>query len=1027
MIGALHWLIDASVRNRGTVIALTIGAVAFAIWDLQHMKFDAFPDLTNTQVQVLTTAPGLPSEQVEQLITVPIERQLGGVPNLAELRSLSRNGVSAITAVFEDGSDPWLARQFVKERLDLARGDIPDDVGNPELAPPTTGLGEVYQFTVASDRHRPPELYRLLERDIAPRLRGISGVVEVNAWGGGSPQIDAVVDPFALAARGLPLETVQERLEGALGASAGGYAVSGAEQRTVRATANPTTADTLGEVLLRPANGTAGPVTLSDVADIRESGAMTVGLGTGDGDGEKLFVMVQLLAGADARQVTADVRNTLASVRTTLPKGVVVEPIYDRDKLVSNTLTTVTTSLIEGGLLVIAVLLLLLGDLRAGLLTASVIPMAMLGAFVGLRALGMSGNLMSLGAIDFGLIVDGTIVVTESIVALQLGREGHFGEAVADRAKHVARPVFFAIGILLLVYTPVVLLWGTEGKLFRPMAATVLLALGTSLVLTFTYVPAMASWVIRPKGEHQTWILRFFTALYRPSLRFALARPALSVAAMVVLMGGSVWLVQHMGVEFIPRLEEGDLVVQTERLPSLSPAEALRGASRVERVVGAIPEVIRVASRTGSPAVATDPMGLEEADILVQLKPRGDWRPGVTRESLVAEIQAQLEVVDPGAVLNFTQPIEMRFNELLEGITSDVGIAIYGNDPEMLVAVGQKIAAELETVEGAADVAAPTLEGVAGWHVIAHPQRLASYGTNARPVLEAVQAFQRGLDVGTVVRGQFRDNVRLKVELPAGVPLTDMPLVLASGVPVPLGELAEVARHNSPPTIERSGGSRRVLIEANVRGRDVGSFVQEARKKVEALELPSGYWLSWSGAYEQLTTATRRLALIVPAVLALIVLILRLNFGNWRLAWLIFLNVPVATSGGLLALWLRDLPISMSAMVGFIALAGIAVMNGIVLLTRSAELAETLPPREAAETSAIERFRPVLMTAAVAGIGFVPMAMATGVGAEVQMPLATVVIGGLVTSTVLTLLALPALFARLATGPTTASTGTTSS
>ncbi|PKN54188.1 MAG: CusA/CzcA family heavy metal efflux RND transporter [Deltaproteobacteria bacterium HGW-Deltaproteobacteria-14] len=1009
----INWIISASVRNRlfvliGVVVFVGVGVVSFG-----NMTFDAFPDLTNVQVQVLTATPGMGASEVEQLVTVPVERSLGGVPGLTQLRSMSRTGISAITAVFEDGTDRWLARQLVKERLDLARSEIPAEAGTPELAPPTTGLGEVYQFTVSSDRMRLPDLYRLFQRDIAPRLRTVPGVVEVNAWGGGAPELHVLVDPFALAARGIPVTDLHDRLAETVGLRAGGAIVGATEQEVVRAVANPTTPADLEATVLRPGSGAGAPVRLSDVARVVEGGALTVGLGSGDGKGEALFVMVQLLADADARRVVAAVTERVAEIVQSLPEGVSLEPIYDREKLVGSTLHTVLKSLVEGGLMVVFVLLLLLGDLRAGLLVASVIPMSMLGAFVGLNLLGYSGNLMSLGAIDFGLIVDGTIVVAESIVALTLARDGTFGEQVAERARRVAKPVFFAVAILILVYTPVLMMWGTEGKLFRPMALTVLLALGTALALTFTYVPAMASLVIRPRGEHQTRIITWLLRLYEPALRHGVRHPWLVAGGAAAILAVSVGLAGNMGVEFVPRLEEGDLVIQTERLPSINPQEALREVTRIERLVREVPEVQRIAGRTGSPAVATDPMGLEQADILVQLRPRDEWRPGLTRDALVGEIAGHLVRSAPGAAFTFTQPIEMRFNELLEGITSDVGVQIFGPDTDELMRLGQRIADALDGVPGAADVAAPAIEGVPRLDVILEEERLARFGLSASELLATVADVQRGTAIGAVTRGEFRDDVVVRLAVPKGVALEEVPIVLANGVAVPLGEVARVERVEGPAKIDRQAGSRRVIVKANVRGRDVGGYVQEAQEAVAAVPLPKGYWLSWSGKYEQLKTASARMAMIVPAVLFLIVGLLYLVFASWRAALLIFANVPVAVSGGLLLLWLRDMPISMSAVVGFIALFGIAVMNGIVLLSRTRELQATRTALQAATEGARERFRPVLMTAAVAGIGFLPMALATGVGAEVQRPLATVVIGGLVTATVLTLVVLPALYAKL--------------
>ncbi|MCB9674724.1 MAG: efflux RND transporter permease subunit [Alphaproteobacteria bacterium] len=1003
-------LVGWSVHHRFLVLLLTALAVVFGIGSLRRMTFDAFPDLTNVQVQVLTTAPGMAAEEVELLVTLPVERSLGGVADVAELRSVSRPGVSSVTAVFEDGVDPWLARQMVKEQVDVASGAIPDGVGPPELAPPTTGLGEVYQFTLASDDVAPWDLYRIFQRDVAPRLRGVDGVVEVNAWGGGVPQLDVRVDPYALVAHDLQLCDVEDALAGALAVTSGGDRESGAERASVRAVSNPTRPEELEAIVVRA--DPRGVVLLGDVARVEPAGAITVGLGTADGEGEVLFAMVQLLAGADALSVVRDVRATVDDIRETLPDHVRLEPIYDREKLVGNTLTTVTHSLVEGGLLVVFVLLVLLGDLRSGLIVASVIPMAMLGAFTGLAALSYSGNLMSLGAIDFGLVVDGTIVVVESIVALDLTSRSAFGEAVVERTRRISRPVVFAVGILVLVYLPVLAMVGTEGKLFRPMALTVLLALVTALILSFTYVPAIASLVVHPKGHHETWLLRVLRGAYRPVVSFLLDRWWLTGGTALAMVAGSALLALTLGVEFVPRLEEGDLVIQTARLPSISPEEARREVGRIERIVQSFPEVERIASRTGSPALATDPMGLEEADILVRLAPRDAWVTADSTEGLTEALAEALASGAPGPEYTFTQPIEMRFNELLEGITSDVGVQIYGPDLDVLVGLGAQLASALEGIPGAADVKAPSVEGMPGVDVIIDPGELARLGVSADDLHGLVAGVRRGREVGTVRRGEFQDPVVLKVDLPADVDLGDLPFALPGGGFATLGDVAEVVTETRPAVVRREAGSRRVVVQANVRGRDLGGFVTQARADLGAIDLPPGYWLEWSGKYEQLQAAAGRTAITVPLVLLLILVVLYYAFGAWRPAWLIFLNVPAAASGGVAALLLRGLPISMSAVVGFVALFGVAVMNGIVLVSRTREMHLETDARTAALFSAIERFRPVLMTAFVAGIGFLPMALATGVGAEVQRPLATVMIGGLCTSTPLTLVVLPSLYAR---------------
>ena len=1005
----LSALIEASVRHRVLVLALTLLGVLGGALSMQRLTFDAFPDLTNTQVQVLTSSGGLGSEEVELLVTLPVERSLQGIPGIAELRSVSRPGVSSVTVVFEEGTDPNLARQWVKERVDLAREDIPPGLGSPELAPPTTGLGEVYQFTVASDSRSPSSLYGVFRADIAPRIQALDGVVEVNAWGGGEPQLDVVIDPWALAARGLTLPDVEAALQAAVGVESGGSLEAGSERASLRVIGNPDTPEALAELPLAPS------VRLGDVAEIRDSGSLTVGLGTADGEGEVVFAVVQLLAGADARSVSREVQERVAEIQASLPDDVRIEPIYEREKLVGSTLHTVAKSLTEGGLLVILVLLLLLGDLRAGLVVASVIPMALLGAFVGLNTLGYSGNLMSLGAIDFGLVVDGTIVVVESIVALQLAANQSLREAVVQSTRSVARPVLFAVGILLLVYLPVLAMVGTEGRLFRPMAVTVLMALATALLLSFTYVPAISSFLVKPRGDHSTWLLAKARALHGPLLDAAMARPKVTIAVGALAITGTLALGTTLGVEFVPRLEEGDLAIQTARLPSISPAMAKAESTRIERIIQQFPEVERIASRTGSPALATDPMGMEEADILVRLRPMDQWETAADTEGLTAAFEAALRAGAPGPEYTFTQPIQMRFNELLEGITSDVGVSIYGSDLDALLLAGQQVAAALESVDGAADVVAPSLEGLAVVDLELQPERLARLDSDPVAARMMVAAVQRGVPVTQVIRGQYQDPVVLKIDAPKHVSLLDLPLATPAGV-VSMGDVLSLSSGQRAAVVERDAGSRRVVVQANVRGRDLGSFMEEAQRAVDGVALPDGYWVSWSGEYEQLREASDRLALTLPLTLIAVMVMLYYAFASWRPAALILLAVPAAVSGGILALMGRGLPLSMSAIVGFIALSGIAVMNGIVLLSRTRELHRQTTSRKAALESARERFRPVLMTALVAGIGFVPMALAQGVGAEVQRPLATVVIGGLLTATPVTLLVLPSIYGLLFKG-----------
>jgi cobalt-zinc-cadmium resistance protein CzcA len=1010
----MRWLdvvVASSVKHRVWVLVGTLVLVILALFLARGLTFDAFPDLTNTQVTVLTNAPGMASEEVELLVTVPLERSLGGVPQVDELRSLSMDSVSSVTVVFKDGTDLWMARQWVKERVDLAAADLPGGA-HPQLGPATTGLGEVVQFTLQSDDQDPVALTRLLERDIAPRLRRLDGVVEVNAWSGGAPRVDIRIDPWALASHKLSLGEVAEAVSKSLAITSGGSMTSGVDRAPVRAVSNPDHLLHMHDILIREDKE---PLRLSQVATVHEGSTLSAGFGTAQGEGEAIVVVVQLLAGADARKVVALVQQELTEIRPSLPADVRLEVLYDREKLVGATLETVGEALFLGGLLVIGCLFLVLGDLRAGLIVASVIPLSLLGAFAGLSVLGVSGNLMSLGAVDFGLVVDGTIVVIEAVVALEVARTGDLGQPMVDRIRTVARPVAYGVSILLVVYLPVLAMSGTEGRLFRPMAITVLLALATALVLTFTYVPAISTWFLRPSGHHSTLVHKMVARLHGPALQLLLGRPALAMGSLAALLGVGVLGSLSLGVEFVPRLEEGDLIIQTRRIPGAALTDLRREALRLERVLRRFPEVEAVATRTGAPVVATDPMGLEDGDVLVRLRPRHTWTTADTTEGLASAFAAAIAHDAPGAELTLTQPIEMRFNELLEGIPSDVGVQVMGHDLSALRAHAEAIAQVLRGIPGAADVHVPGSSSQPALDVRVDERAVAQLRADPREIHAVVAAQQAGVRVGTVLRGAFRDPVVLTLMRPSHVSLADMPVVLPGGGVVTLGDVAEVRWTERPVSVRRLAGNRRLVVQANVRGRDIGGFVAEAKTKVQALRPPEGVWTLWAGKAEQLADAAFQTSVLVPLAGLVLVALLVQALGSFRPTFLVLVTVPAALVGGILALLLRGMPLSMSAVVGFIALAGVAVMNALVLVSRVIDLEGAgAAPRAAAGIGAVERLRPVMMTALVAGVGFLPMAFASGVGAEVQRPLATVVIGGLLTATPATLLLLPAL---LGVGP----------
>lgn len=1015
-------LFTLSLRYRFfTLVAMSL-VIVIGLWSFTHLTIDAMPDLTPVQVQILTRSPSLGPVEVEQFITFPIEASLSGLPALRELRSVSRYGLSVVTAIFDDRTDVYRARQLVSERLTRAMERIPAEYGRPIIGPLTTGLGEVYQFTLKGKGYSPMALRTLLEWEIGMRLRAVPGVVEVNIWGGEPQQFQVVLDPAKLQSFNLSLRQVFEALERNNAIAGGGYIERQREQLLIRGEALATQVSDLARIVV--AHGPGGvPIYIADLAEVKEASALRIGAATAMGEGETVIGMVQMLAGENAQQVVELVKARVKEIEATLPPGVTVEPYYDRTLLVSKVIQTVRNNLFEGGLLVIAVLFLFLGDLRAGVIVASAIPLSMLIAFSGMMQAGLSGNLMSLGAIDFGLLVDGSVVMVDNILR-RLAKKGAMSQEerlneVLAAGREVLRPMALAVGIIILVYVPILTLTGIEGKMFRPMALTVMLALAGSLLFAVTVTPLLAFWFVRARpGQEATPLIGRLWRIYEPCLRWAMARPALvvtpAIGLFVVSLGLSAWL----GIEFVPRLDEGDMAIQLWRLPSVSLSESVKGALDVERALRKFPEVVNVVTRTGSPEVATDVMGVELSDVFVILKPQQEWTTARTREDLIAKIKPAILDAVPGVGLGFTQPIEMRFNELIAGTRSDLAVKIFGSDLEVLKQQAEAVARVLETVRGAADVKVEQVAGLPLLRVIVDREQIARYGLTADEVLTLVQTTRVGHVVGTVVQGPRRFDLVVRLADSASTDpasLGNLLLPTTHGELVPLSRVATIRVDTGPAQISREHVQRRIVVENNIRGRDLGSFVVEAQKAVaREISLPTGYELTWGGQFQHLQEATSRLALVVPVTLLLILGVLSVIFGAMRPALLIFLNVPLALSGGIVALWLRGLPLSISAVIGFIALFGIAVLNGVVLVSHIRQLeAEGLPTDQAVRQGSMDRLRPVLMTALVASLGFLPMAVATSMGAEVQRPLATVVIGGLFTSTILTLLVIPALYGRI--------------
>jgi cobalt-zinc-cadmium resistance protein CzcA len=1009
-------LVEAALKGRVLVLLVAALVTGLGIVSFRNLPIDAVPDITNVQVQILTRTAPLGPVEVEQYVTFPIEAAMSGLPDIEEIRSVSRFGISAVTVVFKDAVNVYFARQLVSERLPAARDAIPPGFGNPELGPVSTGLGEVYQFVVGGP-YTPMQLKEILEWQIAYRLRSVPGVTEVSGEGGFTKQYQVVIDPAKLVSYHLPIGQVFKALEENNAIGGGGYIEKNGEAYLVRGEGLVEDQQAIGAIVV--ATSPEGvPITIRQLGTVRIGAPPRIGAATRDGEGEAVIAMTLMLKGENARAVAGRVKDEIHRMLPSLPAGVTIEPFYDRATLVNQVIHTVAKNLTEGGLLVITILFLLLGNWRGGLIVAAAIPLSMLVAFTGMVHAGISGNLMSLGAIDFGLVVDGAVVMIENIIRQKAEARGRDHLSVVHAAAiEVARPIAFAVGIIIMVYVPILTLQGVEGKMFRPMAYTVIFALIGSLVLSLTVIPVLATFFLRQEsGEHETVLLRGARRLYTPLLNRAMGRPRATVAVAAAVLAAALALTPFMGSEFVPSLDEGDLTLQAWRLPSIALDESLRSTSRIERVLKQFPEVSSVVSRTGTPDVATDVMGTELSDIFVGLKPRAEWTTTPSKDALVERMAAALAEQVPGVGIGFTQPIEMRFNELISGVRSDIGLKIFGDDLEVLKERGDAAARVLAGISGARDVKVEQVAGLPVVRVKINRERIARYGINATDVLAAIEAAGAGRTVGKVFEGQRRFDLVVRVESAASDGVAaygNLPVAAPNGSLIPLGQLAEIVVEEGPAQVSRERISRRLVVECNVRGRDIGSFVDEAQRALAAkVPLPTGYYYEWGGQFENLRAARARLAVAVPATLLLIFVILFITFNAAKPALLIFLNVPMAATGGVVALALRGLPFSMSAGVGFIALFGVAVLNGVVLMSYVLQMRrEGLGGEDAARRAAAIRLRPVLMTAFVASLGFIPMALSTSPGAEVQRPLATVVIGGLITSTALTLLVLPTLYA----------------
>ncbi|MCX5873797.1 MAG: CusA/CzcA family heavy metal efflux RND transporter [Deltaproteobacteria bacterium] len=1045
-------ILKFSIKHRWTMLALTLVMAGLGLYSLGRLNIDAVPDITNIQVQITAQAKGLSALEIEQRITFPIETGMAGLPGLVKTRSLSHYGIALVTVIFEDGTDIYFARRLVSERIQEIQGKLPPGI-EPLMGPISTGLGEIFMWTVeaAPGANKPDgspytltDLRTIQEWIIRPQLRNTPGVTEINTIGGYEKQFHVTPDPYKLISNGLTFADVTTALNSNNANVGAGYIETSAGQYVVRVPGQVANLEDIGNIVVKSVRGV--PVFIKDIGEVHFGKELRTGAATKDGH-ETVLGTVFMLMGENSRIVAQRAEKKLEEINRTLPEGVSAKAVYNRTTLVDKTINTVRTSLTEGAILVIAILFIFLGNIRAALITASVIPLSMLFTATGMVANKLSANLMSLGAIDFGIIVDGAVVIVENCArklteAQQLQKNPLTRKErihlIWDASQEVRKPMLFGELIIIIVYLPILTLTGVEGKMFTPMAMTVLLALTGALILSFTFVPAAVTVFLSGKQSHKENLLsRGVKAIYLPLITFAIRRRILVVTTAIVLVVVSGLGATRMGREFVPSLDEGDIAIHTLRIPETSLSQAIELQSIVSKtILESFPQVETITGRIGTSEIATEPHPPSIGDKTIILKPRAMWPdPNLPKVELVEQIEKTVNKL-PGSNFEFSQPIRMRFNHLLAGVLSDVAVKVFGDDMSVMLDKAEEISEVLKQIPGAAHVRVEPVTGLPMLTVRMKREEMARYGLNVSDVQEIVELAVGGKTAGTVFEGDrrfaiivrlpesLRTNVeelkRLPIPLPRGE-LNDSSLFVSTSIPeekklrhfVALGSIADPVVTMGPNQISREDGKRRVVVTTNVRDRDLGSFVQESQKAtLEKINLPAGYWITWGGEFEQLISAVKRMQIVIPVTLFLIFALLFAAFGSIKYALLVFTGVPLALTGGLAALWLREIPISISAAVGFIALSGVAVLNGLVMVTFINKLREEgRSVEESIIEGALTRLRPVLMTALVASLGFLPMAIATGTGAEVQKPLATVVIGGLISSTLLTLMVLPALYA----------------
>lgn len=1012
----LKHIITFSIRQKFVALSLVVLMAVGGYFSLMQLPINSLPDVTPVQVLVITKAGRFSPFDVEKLVSYPIETAMNGLPDVAQVRSISQFGLSAVTVEFDEGTDIYFARQMVSQRLQSITDELPPDVSSPQLGPISTALGEIYQYVVKGENHSLTALREIQDWLIVPQLKTVRGVTEINSFGGFVKQYEVILQPGRLRIYGIGISEVLDAIANNNSVSGGNYIEHNDEQYIIRGFGQINTREDISNIIVK--NVENKPVFIRDIATVEVGTQIRQGGVTQDGKGEVVTGIVMMLRGGNGREVIADIEERIETINASLPEGVEIEKFYDQSDLISRTTATISTNLIEGGMLVIVILLLMLGEISGALIVAMVIPLSMLFAFIGMREFGLAANLMSLGAIDFGMVVDGSVVMVENIVhRLQKDKNADKAEVIKNAAHQVVRPIFFGVLIILMVYVPIMTFSGMEGIMYRPMAITVAAAVLGSLLLALIFVPAISAIIFR-KGVkvRKNRLINWLRPRYTRSLEKYLERRWLVVSVALVIFGFSLFLMSRLGTEFLPELDEGSILVEQVRMPSVTLDQSIENANWLAgKLMQNIPEIKTVVPKTGRSDLANDWMGVHQTDVWVVLKPEKEWREGVTKEDIVAQIEPYLQT-EPGLAYNFTQPIAMRVDELTSGVKSDLAVKIYGEDLDVLSKIGENILALLPALQGTDNFYVEQTVGQPYLTIDINREAVASFGLNVNDVQKVIEAGIGGGIAGILYEGQRSFDI--VVRYPEDVrnelyKIQEVPVHLPRGDFVPLKRLAKIELQEGPREIQRENGWRRLIVAINIKDIDLGSYVANLEKIIrERAEIPPGYFIDYGGTFENQRRAMRHLLLVVPLSIFIIIGLLYLNFGKMKYAILILLNLPFALSGGVFLLWLRGMYLSVSASIGFVALFGVAVLNGIVLIDHINEIRKNsdVDLKKSIIDGASNRLRPVLMTALVASLGFIPMAFNTGPGSEVQRPLATVVIGGLITSTLLTLMVLPNIY-----------------